>query len=203
MRALEKKVRLVFKSSGNFLSNNHKNIIILWKNVWESLGQRCLPHPKKQKTTEIYLYLDKNVCFSTRSLLASRSHPKMCEAYIIKWTTSGEPPVGLKIQQDSKWGHSWTIHYITNWLPPCIFAQKCVRYKGISEYFLGWNLILSNLCFLGCTGKMLRLWVKHQFLKKKYFQNAAWDQSFRVRVANFEPLYLRHFWVKMQSFCAH
>ena len=27
---------------------------------------------------------------------------KTIEAYIIKWTTSGEPPVGLKIQQDSK-----------------------------------------------------------------------------------------------------
>ena len=28
-------------------------------------------------------------------------------------------------------------------------------------------------------------------------------QYFMVRVANFEPLYLSHFWVKIQSFCAH
>ena len=27
--------------------------------------------------------------------------------------------------------------------------------------------------------------------------------NIRIRVANFEPLYLRHFWVKIQSFCAH
>ena len=26
---------------------------------------------------------------------------------------------------------------------------------------------------------------------------------FMMRVANFEALYLRHFWVKIQSFCAH
>ena len=28
-------------------------------------------------------------------------------------------------------------------------------------------------------------------------------QFFRMRVANFEPLYLKQFWVKIQSFCAH
>ena len=33
--------------------------------------------------------------------------------------TSGEPPVGSKSHQDSKWGHSKAIHYYTNWLPPC------------------------------------------------------------------------------------
>ena len=28
-------------------------------------------------------------------------------------------------------------------------------------------------------------------------------QYFMMRVANFEPLYLKQFWVKMQSFCTH
>ena len=28
-------------------------------------------------------------------------------------------------------------------------------------------------------------------------------QYFVIRVANFRPLYLKHFWVKIQSFCAH
>ena len=41
-------------------------------------------------------------------------------------------------------------------------------------------------------------------MEKKYiFKNAAWDQYFRVRVANFEPLYLKQFWVKIQSLCAY
>ena len=31
---------------------------------------------------------------------------------------------------------------------------------------------------------------------KKYFKNSVQVQHFKVRVANFEPLYLRHFWVK-------
>ena len=75
--------------------------------------------------------------------------------------------------------------------------------KGISECLLKWNLILSNPFFLGCIEKMLRLWVRHHFMEKNIFENAAWDQYFRVRVANFEPLYLRHFWAKIKSFCAH
>ena len=41
------------------------------------------------------------------------------------------------------------------------------------------------------------------FYGKKIFKNAAWYQYTWVRVANFEPLYLRHIWVKIQSFCAH
>ena len=41
--------------------------------------------------------------------------------------------------------------------------------KGTSECFLGWNLILNNLCFLGFIGKMFRLWVWNQLLKKKIF----------------------------------
>ena len=32
---------------------------------------------------------------------------------------------------------------------------------------------------------------------------AAQMQYFIVRVTNFKPLYLSHFWVKLQSFCSH
>ena len=28
-------------------------------------------------------------------------------------------------------------------------------------------------------------------------------QYFMIRVANFRPLYLKQFWIKIQSFCAH
>ena len=41
------------------------------------------------------------------------------QAYFIKWTTSGSPPVGLQGRQDSKWGQSWVILYVTNWSSPC------------------------------------------------------------------------------------
>ena len=62
--------------------------------------------------------------------------------------------------------------------------------KGISEWVLWWNLILSNTFFLGCIEKMLMLWVRHHFMEEKIcFENADWDQYFRGWVANFEPLY--------------
>jgi hypothetical protein len=43
---LEIKNRRVFKNSGNFLSNEHKNFIILFRNGLEKLGQRYLPPQK-------------------------------------------------------------------------------------------------------------------------------------------------------------
>jgi len=134
--ALEEKVGWVLKSSGNFLSNKHKNIIILWRNGWEKWGKRCLPPLKCEKPPK-YLYFDKNVSFASKTLLTSRIHHKTVEAYIIKWTTSSEPPVGLKSQQDSKWGHSWTIHYFTNLLPPCNILEfliiHCLRNTALKK----------------------------------------------------------------------
>ena len=50
--------------------------------------------------------------------------------------------------------------------------------KGISECLLKWNLILSNPFFLGCIGKMLRLWVRHHFMEKKYFQECSLGSIF-------------------------
>ena len=116
--ALEEKVGLILKSSGNFLSNKHKNIIILWRNSQEKLGKRCLP-PSKCEKPQKYLYFDKNVSFASKTLLTSRIHPKTWDAEIIKCIISSEPPVDLKSQLDSKWGHSWAIQYFTNLLPPC------------------------------------------------------------------------------------
>ena len=64
--------------------------------------------------------LHTNYSFAFRTLLILKSHLKTSQAYFIKWTTSGEPPVGLKSLQDSKWSHSEVILYIAHWLPPCI-----------------------------------------------------------------------------------
>ena len=44
---LNTKVGWVLKNSGNFLSNEHKNSPLLWKNRWEKWGQICLPPLKK------------------------------------------------------------------------------------------------------------------------------------------------------------
>ena len=140
--ALEEKVGWVLKSSGNFLSNKHKNIIILWRNSWEKWGKRCLPPLKCEKPPK-YLYFDKNVSFASKTLLTSRNHPKTWEAQIIKWIISGVPPVDLKSQQDSKLGHNWAIHYFTNLLPPCILRTgSCFRN---SVKFLELCFILQSL----------------------------------------------------------
>ena len=65
-------------------------------------------------------YLLPNVSFGCSPTEAFKSHPETSEALIIKWTTSDEPPVGSQSHQNSKWGHSWAILLVTNWLPPCI-----------------------------------------------------------------------------------
>ena len=44
---LETKVGWVLKTSGNFLSDEHKNFPFLTKNDWEKWGQRCLPPLEK------------------------------------------------------------------------------------------------------------------------------------------------------------
>ena len=61
-----------------------------------------------------------------------------------------EPPVGSKSQQDTKWVHSWTIHYFTYLSPPCIsYILETQRYLGIvPEPFalssLSWGLEMSR-----------------------------------------------------------
>ena len=68
-------------------------------------------------------YCLKTGLFFFKLVWAFKSHPETSEALIIKWTTSGEPPVGSRSHQNSKWGHSWVILLVTNWLPPCIFEN--------------------------------------------------------------------------------
>ena len=88
--------------------------------------------------------------FGGHPVVALKMLRKTVEAYIIKWIISGEPPVGLKSQQDSKWGHSWTIHYFTYLSPPCIsYILETQRYLGIvPEPFalssLSWGLEMSR-----------------------------------------------------------
>ena len=70
-------------------------------------------------------------------MVALKGLPKTWEAYFIKGTTSGEPPVGSKSHQDSKWGHSKAIHYYTNWLPPCMLGVRGEGAQGgghLNEY---------------------------------------------------------------------
>ena len=58
--------------------------------------------------------------FFSKPVWAFKSKSEAWEALIIKWTTSGEPPVWSKSHQDSKRGHSWSILLVSNWLPPCM-----------------------------------------------------------------------------------
>ena len=63
---LELKNRRVLKNSGNFLSNEHKNFIILLRNGWEKQGQRYQqPTPnKKINNTKICAFSDTEIpCF--------------------------------------------------------------------------------------------------------------------------------------------
>ena len=50
------------------------------------------------------VYLLQNVSFGCNQTEAFKSHPETSEALIIKWTTSGEPPVGSKSPKDSNMG---------------------------------------------------------------------------------------------------
>ena len=42
-----------------------------------------------------------NVSYASRTVVTFKSHPKWLQAYFIKWTIFGEPPVGLKTHQGS------------------------------------------------------------------------------------------------------
>ena len=71
---LEVKVGWVLKSSGNFLFNKYKNIIIWSRNAWENLSQRYLPlqksknkHRKKSTFTNMHLFLQACMDFKKSS----------------------------------------------------------------------------------------------------------------------------------------
>ena len=58
--------------------------------------------PQKGKKKLKLGQLHKNCSFAFKTVLNLKSHLKTLQAYFIKWTTSGDPPVVLKSLQDSK-----------------------------------------------------------------------------------------------------
>ena len=63
--------------------------------------------------THLNLYKNPcNWCMFTQMVLmvvSFKSQPNYFKACLIKWTTSGEPLVGLKTHQGSKLGHSAVV----------------------------------------------------------------------------------------------
>ena len=55
---LKTKVGRVLENSGNFLSNEHKNSPILWKNSWENWGQTWLPPLENMALSEVTLQIN-------------------------------------------------------------------------------------------------------------------------------------------------
>ena len=57
--------------------------------------------PQKEKKLK-FEQLHTNYSFAFRTVLNLKSNLKTSQAYFIKWTTPGEPPIGLRSLQDSK-----------------------------------------------------------------------------------------------------
>ena len=57
--------------------------------------------PKKEKKAKIWATSHK-CSFAFRAVLNLKSHLENFQVYFIKWTTSGDPLVGLRSLQDSK-----------------------------------------------------------------------------------------------------
>ena len=55
------------------------------------------PSKTVQKSPKL-VHVHTNVSYASRTVVTFKSHPKAC---LIKWTTSGEPPVCLKTHQGS------------------------------------------------------------------------------------------------------
>ena len=68
---------------------------------------------KNEQNLQEFLPPNINDSLTSRSVLSLISHPESWEAYFIKWSISGEHPVGLKSHQDKNLGHSWVILYFT------------------------------------------------------------------------------------------
>ena len=45
------------------------------------------------------VHVHTNVSYASRTVVTFKSHPKWLQACLIKWTISGESPVGLKTHQ--------------------------------------------------------------------------------------------------------
>ena len=95
-----------------------QNCLYLVQKMLRNLNSKIPTLSEKKKMIK-FEQLHTNYSFAFRAAWILKSHLKTSQAYFIKWTTSGEPPVGLKSLQDSKWSHSEVILYIAHWLPPC------------------------------------------------------------------------------------
>ena len=88
--------RVIHENDGMFPSNlpiknrfmNH--FLIFFSGI---IIRKCFS--KVAKITEISASSE-NCFFGNKTQVISKGHEKTSEAYFIKWTTSGEPPVGLK-----------------------------------------------------------------------------------------------------------
>ena len=58
------------------------------------------PSKTVQKSPKL-VHVHTNVSYASRTVVTFKSHPKWLQACLIKWTISGEPPVGLKTHQGS------------------------------------------------------------------------------------------------------
>ena len=58
---------------------------------------------KTVKKSPKLVHVHTNVSYASRTVVTFISHPKCLNACLIKWTTSGEPPVGLKLTRALNW----------------------------------------------------------------------------------------------------
>ena len=98
--SLGKIVGCFFKSSENFLSNEHKNLNILLRNGWDKHCQRYQP-PNNKKKMPKFVNFPTHKFHASRTVWALWSHLNTWMIFFTKWTTSGKPPVVSKSPQAS------------------------------------------------------------------------------------------------------
>ena len=101
------KAQITFKSDiiwvnfGKFREFSiHTKISLICQKMTEKHEFKDTYSPQKEKKLH-FKQLHTNYSFAFRTVLNLKSHLKNFQAYFIKWTTSGDPLVGLKSLQDS------------------------------------------------------------------------------------------------------
>ena len=100
-----------------------------------------------------------NLSFPSGNVVIQRRHPKPWDAYITKWTTSGEPPVDLKSHwkpyfmsnkqklSDHQYGRPCTLHFMqpifNGFFQNIYILHMLYRYWGLTFDILN---IFSKLC---------------------------------------------------------
>ena len=102
----KKDQRVIHENDGMFPSNCQSKTG-LWITIWSFFCGIIIRKwfSKVAKITEISASSE-NCFFGNKTQVILKGYLKTWEAYFIKWTTSGEPPVCLKSHQGSKWSHS-------------------------------------------------------------------------------------------------